>query len=117
MKVGEKIRYSPFAIRLIAAGLIGAAFPASAQQFPSRTVSLVVGYAPGGTGDFVARLLAVRLGAGFGPAGGGETRAGARGAIAAQSVASAAPDGHTLLVGQTPEIAINPHWLKGLGFD
>jgi tripartite-type tricarboxylate transporter receptor subunit TctC len=117
MKVREKIRYSPFAIRLIAAGLIGAAFPASAQQFPSRTVSLVVGYAPGGTGDFVARLLSVRLTAVFGQSVVVENRAGASGAIAAQSVASAAPDGHTLLVGQTPEIAINPHWLKGLGFD
>ena len=117
MKVREKIRYSPFAIRLIAAGLIGAAFPASAQQFPNRTVSLVVGYAPGGTGDFVARLLSVRLTAVFGQSVVVENRAGASGAIAAQSVASAAPDGHTLLVGQTPEIAINPHWLKGLGFD
>src|SRR3979411_942474 len=117
MKVREKIRYSPFAIRLIAAGLIGAAFPASAQQFPTRSGSLVVGSAPGGTGDFGARLLAVRLTAVFGQSVVVENRAGASGAIAAQSVASAAPDGHTLLVGQTPEIAINPHWLKGLGFD
>ena len=122
MKVGEKIRYSPFAIRLIAAAalaadLIGAVPPASAQPYPSRTVSLVVGYAPGGTGDFVARLLAVRLAAVFGQSVVVENRAGASGAIAAQSVASAAPDGHTLLVGQTPEIAINPHWLKGMGFD
>jgi tripartite-type tricarboxylate transporter receptor subunit TctC len=121
MKVSEKIRYSPFAIRhvaaaALAAGLIGAA-PASAQPFPSRTMSLVVGYAPGGTGDFVARLLAVRLAAIFSQSVVVENRAGASGAIAAQSVASAAPDGHTLLVGQTPEIAINPHWLKGLGFD
>ncbi|HZE45279.1 MAG TPA: tripartite tricarboxylate transporter substrate-binding protein, partial [Xanthobacteraceae bacterium] len=92
MKVGEKIRYSPFAIRLIAAaalaaGLIGAA-PASAQPFPSRTMSLVVGYAPGGTGDFVARLLAVRLAAIFGQSVVVENRAGASGAIAAQSVAT-----------------------------
>jgi tripartite-type tricarboxylate transporter receptor subunit TctC len=100
----------------LAAGLIGT-LPASAQPFPSRTISLVVGYAPGGTGDFVARLLSVRLAAVLGQSVVVENRAGASGAIAAQSVASALPDGHTLLVGQTPEIAINPHWLKGLNFD
>jgi tripartite-type tricarboxylate transporter receptor subunit TctC len=101
----------------LAAGVLGASVPASAQPFPSRTISLVVGYAPGGTGDFVARLLSVRLAAVFGQSVVVENRAGASGAIAAQSVASALPDGHTLLVGQTPEIAINPHWLKGLNFD
>jgi len=101
----------------LAAGLIGTTFSASAQPFPSRTISLVVGYAPGGTGDFVARLLSVRLAAALGQSVVVENRAGASGAIAAQSVATAAPDGHTLLVGQTPEIAINPHWLKGLNFD
>src|SRR5258708_2576067 len=119
MKVSEKIRYSPFAIRLIAAAalaadLIGAA-PASAQPFPSRTMSLAVGYAPGGTGDFVARLLAVRLAAIFGQSVAVENRAGASGAIPAQSVASAAPDGHTLLGGHTPEHAVNPHWRTRLG--
>ena len=97
--------------------MIGTTFSASAQPFPSRTISLAVGYAPGGTGDFVARLLSVRLAAALGQSVVVENRAGASGAIAAQSVATAAPDGHTLLVGQTPEIAINPHWLKGLNFD
>src|SRR3981081_2784651 len=115
MKVREKIRYSPFAIRLIAAGLIGAAFPASAQQFPNRTVSLVVGYAPGGTGVVVARLLSVRPAAVFGQSVVVENRAGASGAIAAQSVASAAPDGHTLLVGQTPEISGSSLFLEDAG--
>ncbi len=111
------IRHHRFVIAAaaLAAGMLGAGAPA--QPFPSRTISLVVGYAPGGTGDFVARLLSVRLAAAFGQSVVVENRAGASGAIAAQSVATAAPDGHTLLVGQTPEIAINPHWLKGLGFD
>jgi tripartite-type tricarboxylate transporter receptor subunit TctC len=46
-----------------------------------------------------------------------ENRAGASGAIGAHSVTTAAPDGYTLLVGQTAEVAINQHWLKGLSYD
>jgi tripartite-type tricarboxylate transporter receptor subunit TctC len=46
-----------------------------------------------------------------------ENRPGATGAIGSKAVASAAPDGHTLLVGQTGEMAINQHWSKALGYD
>jgi tripartite-type tricarboxylate transporter receptor subunit TctC len=46
-----------------------------------------------------------------------ENRPGASGAVGTQSVVTAAPDGYTLLVGQTGEIAINPHWGKGTGYD
>lgn len=88
------------------------ALPAAAQTFPSRTITIVVGYAPGGTGDFVARLVGNKLGEKFGRTVVVENRAGASGFIAAQSVARATPDGYTILAGQTPEIAINPHWLK-----
>ena len=48
---------------LVAAALIASAFPASAQDFPNRTIHIVVAYAPGGTGDIVARLIAVPPGA------------------------------------------------------
>jgi tripartite-type tricarboxylate transporter receptor subunit TctC len=46
-----------------------------------------------------------------------ENRAGASGAIGAQAVLNAAPDGHTLLVGQTAEIVVNQYWIKGLTYD
>ena len=46
-----------------------------------------------------------------------ENRAGASGAIGATSVVNAAPDGHTLLVGQTGEIVVNQYWMKGLTYD
>src|SRR5258707_15840847 len=98
MKVGEKIRYSSFAIRhvaaALAAGLIGAA-PASAQPYPSRTVSLVVGYAPRGTGDFAARPLAVRLAPLSGRTGAVEIPAGAEGGLAAKRGASRSPQDHS----------------------
>ncbi|HEY2137429.1 MAG TPA: tripartite tricarboxylate transporter substrate binding protein [Xanthobacteraceae bacterium] len=102
--------------RVIAAMMVTAALsalPAAAQKFPSRTITLVVGYAPGGTGDFVARVLSQKLAVMLGQSVVVENRSGASGAIAAQYVAAAAPDGHTLLAGQTPEIAINPHFQKG----
>jgi tripartite-type tricarboxylate transporter receptor subunit TctC len=91
--------------------------PAAAEPFPSRPLRLVVAYAPGGTGDIVARLIADRLAASLGQSVVVENRPGASGAIGTQSVIAAAPDGHTLLVGQTAEVAINQHWIKSLGYD
>ena len=108
------IRYSPLAIRcaMIAAFMLVVP-PASAQPFPSRNITIVVGYAPGGTGDFIARVIGNKLAEKFGRTVVVENRAGASGAIAAQFVVNSAADGYTILAGQTPEIAINPHWLNG----
>src|ERR1700676_352174 len=110
----SSIRYSPLAIRCaVIAAFMLVVPPASAQPFPARNITLIVGYAPGGTGDFIARLVGNKLSEKFGRIVVVENRAGASGAIAAQSVVNAAPDGHTILAGQTPEIAINPHFQKG----
>jgi tripartite-type tricarboxylate transporter receptor subunit TctC len=102
---------------LVAAAAVIAALPASAQQYPNRPVRLVVPFAAGGTGDIVARVLADRLAVSLGQPVVVENRPGATGAIGAKAVASAAPDGHTILVGQTGEMAINHHWSKTLGYD
>jgi tripartite-type tricarboxylate transporter receptor subunit TctC len=91
--------------------------PAWAQSFPSRPVHLIVAYAPGGTGDIVARLISDRLAAALGQSVVVENRPGASGSIGTQSVVSAPPDGHVLLVGQTAEVAINQNWIKGLAYD
>ena len=106
-----------FAAMMLAAGLTAAALPALAQTYPSGPVHLIVAYAPGGTGDVVARIVAPKLSTALGQTVVVENRAGASGAIGARSVVAAAPDGHTLLVGQTAEVAINQHWLKGLNYD
>ncbi len=107
----------PTVTAIVAAALAATALPAWAQSFPSRPVHLVVCYAPGGTGDIVARLISDKLAAALGQTVVVENRAGASGSIGAQSVVSAAPDGHTLLVGQPAEVAINQHWIKGLAYD
>jgi tripartite-type tricarboxylate transporter receptor subunit TctC len=102
---------------MLTAGIAAAAQPASAQTYPSRTVHVVVPYAAGGTGDIVARVIADKLAAVLGQSVVVENRPGASGALGTKSVIAAAPDGHTLLLGQTGEIAINQHWSKNLGYD
>jgi tripartite-type tricarboxylate transporter receptor subunit TctC len=103
-------------IAALLAGVLAAA-PVQAQTYPSRTVHLIVAYSAGGTGDFVARVISDRLGAALGQTVVVENRAGASGAIGTQSVIAAQSDGHTILVGQTAEVAINQHWNKSLGYD
>ena len=93
------------------------ATPGLSQTFPNRIIHLVVGYAPGGTGDIVARLIGAKLSTALGQTVVIENRAGASGTLAAQSVVNAEPDGHTLMAAQTPEIAINPYFLKGVAYD
>jgi tripartite-type tricarboxylate transporter receptor subunit TctC len=105
------------AATLAAAAMLLAAPAAWAQTFPSHQITLVVAYAPGGTGDLVARVVSDKLAAALGQPVVVENRAGAGGAIATRSVVAAAPDGHTLLVGQTGEISITPHWSKTAGYD
>ena len=102
---------------LIAALLLVNAAPVSAQTYPKRPVNLVVGYAAGGTGDVIARIIAQKLSDELGQSVVVENRPGASGGIAAHAVARAEPDGHTILVGQSAEIAINPHWMKGITYD
>lgn len=101
--------------RLLAAAVALLA-PSTLAAQTAGNVRLLVGYAAGGTGDIVARILAEKMQAALGQTVVVENRAGASGSIAAQAVASAAPDGHTLLVGQPAEVAINQHF-GGLGYD
>jgi tripartite-type tricarboxylate transporter receptor subunit TctC len=102
---------------LLAAAALGGAAPASAQPYPSRTVTVIVPFSPGGTGDIVARVISEKLGATLGQSIVVENRAGAAGTLGTRAVVAAAPDGHTLLLGQTGEIAIAPHWSKSAGYD
>src|SRR3954470_1355555 len=102
---------------VLAALLAGLALPALAQPFPSKPVHLIVAYSPGGTGDVVARIVADKLGPALGQTVVVENRPGASGAIGATAVVNSTPDGHTLLVGQTAEIVVNQHWIKGLTYD
>ncbi len=90
---------------------------AQAADYPARPVTLVVAYAPGGLGDALARGVAERLAVSMKQAVLVENKPGATGAIATKFVARANPDGYTLLLGQTGEIAINTAVMKDPGYD
>jgi tripartite-type tricarboxylate transporter receptor subunit TctC len=103
----------------LAAG--AAAFPivtrtASAQAYPSRPVRWIVGFAPGGGNDLVARLLGQRLSERLGQPFVIENRPGAAGNLAADAVVHARPDGHTLLLVSSNN-ATNAAVYDNLGFD
>jgi tripartite-type tricarboxylate transporter receptor subunit TctC len=90
---------------------------AAAADYPSKAVTLVVPYPPGGSADIMARLLSVELGKQIKQAVVVKNVGGAAGNIAAQQVKNSAPDGYTLLMGNAPVLAINPHLFKNPGFD
>ena len=84
---------------------------AVAQAYPTQTIRIIAGYPAGGGIDIVARMLAEPLKT-LGQPVIVENRTGAAGMIAAQTVAKAAPDGHTLLMATSGEIAIGHHLYK-----
>lgn len=86
---------------LIAAVALGSALPLAAQQFPVRTVRLIVTTPPGSGGDFLARTVAQGLSDIYGQQVIVENRAGAGGLIGASAIAAAAADGYTLGIAST----------------
>jgi tripartite-type tricarboxylate transporter receptor subunit TctC len=90
--------------------LIATHFTHSAQShdWPQRPVKILAPFAAGGNGDIISRIVAQRLSEVFGQPFVVEPRPGAGGAIAAEAVARAPPDGHTLFMGNTPVISIAP---------
>ena len=101
------------ALRSVAGLILAAAsIAADAQGYPDRPVKLMVGYLAGGGVDITARHLAEALREALGQTVLVENRAGASGMLAANAVAKAAPDGYTLLVSASGEIATNPHLYK-----
>ena len=90
---------------------------AQAQPFPSRAIRLIVAIAPGGAPDVVARVLADKLAPALGQPVVVENKSGANGYLAAEMVAKARPDGHTLLLGQDSLFVINPHLYKSAAVD
>lgn len=89
---------------------------AAAQDWPNRTVTIIVPFAAGGNTDSIARLTAELLSKETGESFVVENRPGAGGAIAAQAVAAAEPDGNTLLMAALPVLAVLPA-MQTVGFD
>ena len=98
-------------IALLSAGL------ASAQSWPTKPISVVVTFSPGGSSDIVARLISAPLQAELGQPVLVDNRPGAGGTIGAAVVAKAAPDGYTLLLSNSAPISISPFMLTTPAYD
>jgi tripartite-type tricarboxylate transporter receptor subunit TctC len=90
---------------------------AHAQSYPTKPVKLVVPFAPGGTSEVVARLVAAEMSKGLGQQMIVENKAGGAGNIAMQEVARAEPDGYTLILGHFGTLAVNPYMFAKLPYD
>src|SRR5712671_6591223 len=99
------------ALSLLAAGA------AQAQDWPAKTIRIVVPFAPGGVADNSARVIAEPLGKRLGQQVVVENRPGASGNIGSAAVAQSAPDGYTLLLGFDGTMVINPHVFPKIPFD
>ena len=103
---------------LSAAALATLASPfVQAQAWPSKPITLIAPYPPGGGVDTVARLLAERLAARLGQPVNVDNKPGAGATLGATALARSAPDGYTLMLGSIVDYAIAPHVHKALAFD
>ncbi len=108
-------RFSVTACSAAAIGLVLATQPVAAQQYPSQPITIIVAAAAGGFADGVARTVGERLNEKLGQSIVIENRGGAAGNLGARAVATAKPDGHTVLV-STTAMAINGTLYKNMGY-
>ena len=90
---------------------------APAQQFPSKPIRLIVPFAAGGGADLVARTIRHKMSELLGQQVLVDNRPGAQGNTGTASAAKAAPDGYTLVLGETGTLCINPHLFADVGYD
>jgi tripartite-type tricarboxylate transporter receptor subunit TctC len=102
---------------LAAAPLLPLASRSARAAYPDRPIRLIVPFAAGGNADLVGRLLSEGMSPSLGQSLVVENRAGAGGSLGAAVVASAAPDGYTLLIGSNGPLTVNPFMQAKLGYD
>ena len=102
---------------LAAIAIFFAGVAAAQTNFPNRTVTMLVGFAPGGATDTAARIIAKKLSENLGQTVVVENRAGAGGNIAHQQMATAVPDGYTILLGSVGPLSVAPHIITNLPYD
>jgi tripartite-type tricarboxylate transporter receptor subunit TctC len=100
----------------IAAFVLAGLAPASAADYPTRPITLIVPYPPGGGNDVIARLVAAKMSQSLGQQIIIENRGGAGSTIGTRDVARAAPDGYTLLIANS-SLAINPSLYPDVAYD
>jgi tripartite-type tricarboxylate transporter receptor subunit TctC len=109
------MKKSDILLALVLGGLsLGAA--AQAPVYPAKPIRLLVGFAPGGAADYVARAMSDSMGKAMGQPIVIENRAGAGSSIAAELAAKSAPDGYTVLIASPSSISVNPALNSKLGY-
>ncbi|WP_298259742.1 tripartite tricarboxylate transporter substrate binding protein [Bradyrhizobium sp.] len=102
---------------LLALGICGSLGAARAQNYPNRTITMVVPFPPGGSTSIVGRIIADKMSELLGESIVVDNRGGAGGTVGSKSVAKSEPDGYTLLLGYTGTLAIAPSLYRNAGYD
>lgn len=104
-------------LKLLLLVMLGmASLNTGAQPYPNKPIKLIVGFAPGGAADYVARNISVPLGQALGQSIVIENKPGAGSSIAAEQVSKSAPDGYTVLIASPSSISVNPALNPKLGY-
>jgi tripartite-type tricarboxylate transporter receptor subunit TctC len=111
---GYMKKFFSFALALLTTSIVSAL----AQTYPTRTITIVIAFPPGGPNEGVVRFLAEKLTPSLGQAVIIENRpGGAGGTVGTRSVANAAPDGHALLLSPPGPLVVAPLIYKNVGYD
>lgn len=110
------MQFRPFIFQMVVASMTVFALAAHAD-YPDKPVKMLVGYAPGGATDIVARVLGASLSTAWGQSVIVENKPGASGMLAAEQTVHAPADGYTLLLGYTPEVSINKLVFRSMRYD
>ena len=102
---------------VLLAATVAFANPAIAQEYPTRAITLIVPFPPGGGNDTLARIVATKLSAALGQQIVVDNRGGANGTIAIRAAARAAPDGYTLVFVNSSNTSITPALNPNVGYD
>src|SRR6476619_7390796 len=113
----EFMMFKHLFLRAIAFAVAYAAMPSLAQQYPTRAIRIVVGFAPGGSADVLSRIMGQKLAESLGQQVIIENRPAAGGTVATDIVAKAQPDGHTILAGSVGTMVFAPGLYAKLPYD
>ncbi len=111
------MRKSRWHLTVLAAALCAALPSLAAESYPAKPVRFLVGFAPGGANDLVARVVAARMGPRLGQQVVVDNRAGAGGNIAHDIAAKSAPDGYTMVLASVASLAMSPALLGKVPYD
>src|SRR5579862_3759082 len=109
MRRGEAMTKTVARLLVAWLAIAGIAAPARAETFPNRTIRIIVPYAPGGSIDLTARVIAKNLQEAVGQSVIVENKPGANAAIGIEDLMRSEPDGHTLVILSDSPVTINPH--------